>query len=60
MKVQVLLDFIAECTIPKEESTMEKPKVQWVIHIDRVSNSKGNGVGVILMSLKGVVTKYIL
>ncbi|XP_073103293.1 uncharacterized protein [Elaeis guineensis] len=71
MKVQVLADFIAECTIfdnkpedtndntIKEATTLKlNLKSIWMLHIDGASNAQGSGAGLILMNSKGIVTEY--
>ncbi|XP_073107196.1 uncharacterized protein [Elaeis guineensis] len=70
MKVQVLANFIVECTIAddklkdvdmKEAATPESDsKLTWMLHIDGASNAQGGGTGLILTNSKGVVTEYAL
>ena len=73
MKAQVLIDFIAECTIsdnkPEDtddntikEATTPDPDLRstWVLHIDRASNAQGSRAGLILINFKRVVTEYVL
>lgn len=70
MKSQVLADFLVECTWVKEQ--LEEPQANpsntategkeddWILHVDRVSNSQESGAGLILASPEGVVTEYAL
>ena len=73
MKMQVLADFIAECTISDNKSEDEannkikqattfEPNLTsvWVLHIDGASNTQGSGAGLILTNFKGVITEYAL
>ncbi|XP_073112259.1 uncharacterized protein [Elaeis guineensis] len=70
MKVQVLADFIAECTIAdnkSEDATTKEAAIPeldlrstWVLHIDGASNAQGIGASLILTNSEGVVTKYAL
>ena len=73
MKVQVLADFVTECTIsdnkPEDETgdtikqaTTPEPDLtsSWVLHIDEVSNAQGSGAGLIPTNFEGMVTEYAL
>ena len=51
--------------ISDEEPTLESPKeiiecLYWVLHIDGATNSKKSRASLIIASLKGVVTEYVL
>lgn len=69
MKVQVLADFIIECTWSTDEP--KKPSIEcpnelpdlaatWILHMDRASDSLGSGARLVLTNSDGVVTKYTL
>ena len=45
IKAQVLADFIVELSPP---ITIEEEKQTWKLYVDRLSNSKGSGAGIIL------------
>nr|KYP72275.1 Transposon Ty3-I Gag-Pol polyprotein [Cajanus cajan] len=55
LKAQFLADFVAELT----PTAAEEPQV-WTLHIDRSSNSKGGGVGIILEGLNQVTLEQSL
>lgn len=65
IKVQVLVDFVVECTISEKElveddSVGKCRENQWVMHMDSSLNANGSGVGLILTSPKGVAIQYAL
>ena len=70
LKVQVLVDFIAECPTTdqmskngssKEAATSEYDLGStWVLYIDGASNAQGSGAGFLLTNSDGVVTEYTL
>lgn len=58
IKVQVLIDFMTECTVPEEESEggdpiLEELENQWVVYVDRALNANSLGVGLILTIPEG-------
>ena len=55
IKAQVLVDFIAEFTIPENTSDQED---LWTINTDGLSTQKGGGAGVGITSPKKDVLKY--
>ena len=62
IKAQVLIDFILECTIPKEKEVEawlkeEKPK-SWILYVDGSSSSVGCITGLVLTNQGGVVIEY--
>ena len=71
IKGQVLVDLVAEFTEPEieqlpSEGNMDEKLVgrisqyclpTWEVYVDRASNQKGSGVGLVLMSPKKVVIK---
>ena len=73
MKVQVLANFIIECTISDNNSEdepndklkqVETPEpdltLMWVLHIDGVSNAQGSRADLILTNFEGIVIEYAL
>ncbi|XP_073112241.1 uncharacterized protein [Elaeis guineensis] len=75
IKVQILADFIVECTIledleppepSQEEDTLveskssEEPSDMWIIHVDGSSNSTGSEAGLLLLGPKGFTVEYAL
>ncbi|XP_061375349.1 uncharacterized protein LOC133317499, partial [Gastrolobium bilobum] len=54
IKVQVLADFLVEMTHLHEA----EDSVDWVIYVDRSSNIKGSGVGVIVESPQGITVEH--
>ena len=73
MKVQVLADFVTECTILdnktvntdnstiRQATTLEPDqRLAWVLHIDGASNAQDSGANLILTNFEGVVTEYVL
>ena len=73
MKVQILADFITECTIPDNKSenktndtikqtiTLESDLTSaWVLHIDGASNAQDSEAGFILINFEGIITEYAL
>ena len=56
IKAQVLADFIAEFTYPCKEE--EPPMEIWTVQIDGSATKKVEGVGVVLIPLKGEMLKY--
>lgn len=62
MKVQVLADFIAECTwtdreVSQENADKECPEPTWILHVNGTSNSLSSRVGLILTNLEKVVAE---
>ena len=64
-----MADFIVECTWPIDipaEKASEPPsdppesEPTWVLHVDGASNSKGSGVGLIIVGPDGFVAEYAL
>lgn len=45
LRAQVLVDFLAEMTLTIQ---IEPENLQWTIHVDESSNSKGSGAGLIV------------
>lgn len=73
IKAQILANFLVECTIPDEPIKLEeleslalvKDPAQslthtWEIYMDGSSNSKGLGVGIVIVSPKGVIIEHAL
>ena len=75
MKAQILVDFLVECTVPKElpstaskgneersltRSEDTKKFLQWILHVDEASNVQGYGAGLILVNPNVVITEYAL
>lgn len=69
MKVQVLADFIIECTWlndkPEEASTKNPneqpdPATTWILHVDGALNFLGSEAKLILENSDGVVAEYTL
>ena len=73
MKVQVLADFVVECTVldnkPEDEAndTIKQTTtpesdltLTWVLHIDGASNAQDSGAGLILTNSEGVISEYVL
>ncbi|GAA0144399.1 hypothetical protein LIER_04856 [Lithospermum erythrorhizon] len=66
MKAQALADFILECTTrvleevlgPQEGTTEEAPR--WKFYVDRASNEKGSGVGILIEWPEVKVFEYAL
>ena len=63
----MLVDFIAECTIPDEELSWDASKSEidtqgnwWILHMDGATNSHGSGVGLIISSPDKVIVEYAL
>lgn len=59
----MLIDFILECTVPKEDLIESGPKKKetkdpWMLHMDNLSNSVGLKAGLILAIPKKVVAEY--
>jgi len=55
LKAQVFTDFLAEMTFPAEENNEE-----WNVFVDRSSNSKGSGAGIIIENNKGIIVEISL
>jgi ribonuclease HI len=51
----VFADFLTKMTFPTEESPKE-----WTVFVDRSSNSKGSGAGIIIEDNKGIVVELSL
>ena len=49
VKSQVLADFLIELTLELEQDLI-LPNVNWILHVDGSSTSKGSGAGVQLQS----------
>ena len=74
VKGQILADLVAEFTKPEIEELPTKENIDeklvgtisqyclptWEIHVDRASNQKGSGVGLVLMSPEKVVIEKSL
>ena len=70
IKSQVLVDFIAECTIPPErafnppDATVAHESIllawPWILHVDGSSTLSTTGAGLILSSPDGEVIEYAL
>ena len=73
MKVQVLTNFVAECTIPNNKSEDKASDIikqtmtpepdltsAWVLYIDGASNAQDSRADLILINLKGIFTEYAL
>ena len=64
MKAQVLTDFLVECIISSEESTLtlvEEIEISCrILHLDRASNSQGCRAVLILVNPEGAVTNHAL
>ena len=56
IKGQVLPDFVVELTPPFKASLMicQVTVRQWKVYVDGTSNTRGSGVGVVLVSLEGI------
>ena len=57
IKAQTLADFIAEFTIPDEDSLPNEAE-QWTIQTDGLSAQKRGGVWVVIITLDGEMLKY--
>lgn len=65
MKVQVLGDFIIECTWPNEEVGQVKTKDEclehmWILYVDEASNLLNCGAGLILTNPEVIVAEFTL
>ena len=58
IKAQVLADFIVEFTYPYKEE--ELPLEIWMVQIDGSTTKKVEGAGVVLISPKGEILKYVV
>ena len=57
IKVQALVDFIAEFTLPDEDGLTDETE-RWTIHTDGSSAQKKGGVGVVIITPEGETFKY--